>query len=109
MKNIITAGVVSVALLVSACAQSPNAIEPVSMGNAYANISCKQASTALAQERSKLDALEQKQRGAVAGDAFGVLLIGVPVSSLAGADVAGEIATSKGKVIALEARLASCS
>jgi len=42
------------------------------------------------------------------GDAVGVFLIGVPVSSLSGSDKEGLIATSKGKVTALETRLLRC-
>lgn len=93
---------------VAACAQSPASIAPVSMGNAYAGVACQQARADLAAERQQLAALEGKQKGAVAGDAIGVFLIGVPVSSLTGGDVSGHIATSKGKVLALEARVASC-
>jgi hypothetical protein len=44
----------------------------------------------------------------VAGDAVGVLLIGVPVSSLTGGDVSGQIALEKGKIAALDARLLGC-
>jgi hypothetical protein len=91
-----------------ACAQSPGSIAPVSMGNAYANISCTEARAMLEQERQTLAALESAQQGAVVGDAIGVLLIAVPVSSLTGGDREGEIAVSKGKVLALEARIASC-
>lgn len=108
MKKLFIAGALGAALLTSACAQSPGAIQPVSMGNVYDRTSCNEASGLLMSERSKLDALSQKQKSAVAGDALGVFLIGVPVSSLTGGDVAGEIATSKGKIVALEGRLASC-
>lgn len=94
--------------LLAACAQSPASIAPVSMGNAYAGTSCRQAHADLVAERQQLAALESKQNGAVAGDAIGVFLIGVPVSSLTGGNVAGHIAASKGKVMALEARVASC-
>ena len=62
----------------------------------------------MVQERQTLAALETKQRSAVTGDAVGVFLIGVPVSSLTGNDVAGSIGASKGKVIALENRLLTC-
>ena len=62
----------------------------------------------LADERNTLSTLSVQQNNAVAGDAVGVFLIGVPVSSLSGGDKAGEIAATKGKIIALEARLASC-
>lgn len=94
--------------LIAACAQNPNSIAPVSMGDAYAGISCNQARGAIGPERQTLAALEAKQKSAVTGDALGVFLIGVPVSSLTGGDVAGQIALSKGKLAALEARAASC-
>lgn len=93
---------------VAACAQSPDAIQPVSLGNAFAGVSCAQARQMLSQERAILASLSSAQNAAVAGDAIGVLLIGVPVSSLSGGDNAGDIAASKGKVLALETRLASC-
>lgn len=43
-----------------------------------------------------------------ADDALGVFLLGIPMSSLTGGDKAGDIATSKGKIAALEARAATC-
>lgn len=94
--------------LIAACAQSPSSIAPVSLGNAYAGVSCQQARADLIAERQTLAALEAKQKGAVVGDAIGVFLIGVPTSSLTGGNKAGDIAASKGKIIALEARMASC-
>jgi hypothetical protein len=93
---------------IAACAASPGSIAPVSMGNAYAAHDCRTVGADLANERAKLTALEGAQRGAAAGDAIGVFLIGVPVSSLTGNDKEGEIAASKGKVLALEARAGSC-
>lgn len=100
--------IAAAALSLAACAQNPASIAPVSMGSAFASYDCRAASADLAAERQSLAALESKQKGAVAGDAIGVFLIGVPVSSLTGGDVAGHIATSKGKIIALEARVAAC-
>lgn len=96
------------ALTLAACAKSPDSIAPVSMGNAFSGMSCQAASNQLSAERGTLAVLEGKQRGAATGDALGVFLIGIPVSSMTGGDVEGHIATSKGKVLALEARLASC-
>lgn len=95
-------------LALSACAPGPNSIAPVSMGSAYQGLSCQQAQHMLTAERQTLIALSEKQRGAVVGDAIGVFLIAVPVSSLTGSNVAGDVGTSKGKIIALEARLTSC-
>lgn len=106
MKKTIAA--ISAVAALSACAQSPGAIAPSSMGNAYSGVSCKSARAMLSQEQQTFAALSSKQNSAVAGDAIGVFLIGVPVSSLAGGDVAGDIATSKGKINALNARLVTC-
>lgn len=98
----------ALAALTAACAQSPSAIAPVSMGDAYASVSCSKARGMLTTEQTTLASLSSKQQGAVMGDALGVFLIGVPVSSLSGGDQEGAIATSKGKVVALENRLLRC-
>lgn len=94
--------------LLAACAESPDAIAPVSMVGAYDGVPCSKARTMLEQERQTLSALSTAQEAAVSGDAVGVFLIGVPVSSLNGKDQSGAIATSKGKILALEARLQTC-
>lgn len=49
------------------------------------------------QDRERLAILSNKQSSAAAGDALGVFLVGVPVSSLAGADNETEIAILKGR------------
>jgi hypothetical protein len=95
-------------LALAACAQSPSAIAPVSMGGAYDKISCTQAKTMLAAEQPKLAELTAKQKDAVVGDAIGVFLVLVPVSTLTGSNVAGDLGASKGKVEALQTRLLSC-
>lgn len=105
----ITTILLTSAIGLSACAQSPDAIAPVSMGNAFAGTSCQSARAEMMREQQTLAALSSQQKSAVAGDAVGVLLIGVPVSSLTGNDKAGLIAASKGKVIALETRIRSCA
>lgn len=105
MKNL---SVLSALLFCAACAKGPDAIPPVSMGNAFAATICKDARAELAIEQETLAALEEKQRRAQTGDAIGVFLVLVPVSSITGHDVEGELATSKGRVIALENRVKSC-
>lgn len=93
----------------AACAQSPSSIPPATMpAGSYAAFTCPQAAQEYDATARRLAALEGKQRGAVAGDAVGVLLIGVPVSSLVGGDQAGNIAMEKGRKLALEARLGGC-
>lgn len=105
MKSIIA---ITAAAALAACAQSPSAIAPVSMGNAFASVSCTDARAGMTAERANLASLSTAQKSAVTGDAIGVFLIGVPLSSLSGGDKAGEIATSKGKIVALENRLMNC-
>jgi len=100
--------IVAALTMLSACAKSPDAIPPVNMTGAYDKMSCRAAASALSAERQNLAALDTSQRKAVTGDAIGVFLVGVPVSSLTGNDKAGDIGTSKGKIIALEQRLVSC-
>lgn len=100
--------IIALPLLAAACAQSPGSIKPVNMGNAFAAVDCTTAAAEHRQEKAVLADLEDKQRGAAMGDAIGVLLLGVPTASLTGGDKAGDISASKGKLLALEARLASC-
>ena len=95
-------------LATSACTPRADSIAPVSMTGAFEHLSCSQAKSQMDAERVKLADLEKKQNSAATGDAIGVFLILVPVSKLTGGDVAGEVATSKGKVLALEQRLARC-
>ena len=108
MKKTVLLVALAAVVGLSACAKSPASIAPVSMAGAYDNISCTRARSMLEQERQTLAALEAQQRSAQTGDAIGVFLILVPVSSLTGADREGAIATSKGKVLALEARVQEC-
>ena len=97
------------ALALAACAQAPDAIAPVAMpGGMYDHLSCQQARAERERLGQSLAALEAQQRSAVAGDALGVFLIGVPMSSLTGGDKAGLIAAERGKLLALDARLGRC-
>lgn len=106
MKYLCMTAIVAVA----ACAQSPDSVAPASMpSNMYSSMSCQSAATERTVTAQNLAALEAKQRSAVVGDAVGVFLIAVPVSSLTGGDKAGLLAVEKGKIIALDARLNECN
>lgn len=95
--------------IVAACAQSPDSIAPAAMpGGMYDSLSCTAARDEYTRVTTGLAALEAQQRSAVAGDAVGVFLIGVPMSSLTGGDKAGLIAAEKGKALALQSRLVRC-
>ena len=99
----------AVLIAVSACAKNPDAIAPVTMSsNAYDRLSCQEAIAQRTRVDSELTTLSAQQRGAVTGDAIGVFLIGVPMSSLTGGDKEGLIAARKGEKLALDARLMNC-
>ena len=101
--------IAAASLTLAACAQSPDSIAPVSMpGGMYDSYSCHAAHAEHTRVAASLAALESQQRAAVAGDAVGVFLIGVPMSSITGGNKAGLIAAEKGKVLALDARLKRC-
>ena len=101
--------IAAASLTLAACAQHPNSIAPVAMpGGMYDHLSCDMAAVERSRLQNGLDALESRQLSAVAGDAIGVALLGVPTSSLFGGDVAGQIAAERGKLIALDARLNRC-
>lgn len=93
----------------TACAPSPGGIAPAAVPAAmYSGLTCNAARAMRQGQQEQLSALEVAQRQAVAGDAIGVFLIAIPVSSLTGGNKAGAIAEAKGRLIALDARLAGC-
>lgn len=101
--------VMTATLALAACAQGPGSIAPAAMpGGMYDALSCPQARQERQRRAAELAALESRQRGAVAADAVGVFLLFVPVGSLTGGDVSGEIATKRGQLLALDARLSRC-
>lgn len=63
--------------------------------------------TKLKPGRAALSAVSKQQQDAATGDAMGIFLVGVPVSSTFGGDKEGQVAVSKGKVNAIEANLNS--
>lgn len=91
------------ASIVVGCAKNPDAIAPMTMPvNAYSGLDCKQLSAEHQRSSLALQQVAADQRQAVTGDAVGVFLIGVPVSSLTGADKEGLVAQHKGELIAIE-------
>lgn len=94
------------ALLLSACAKQPDQIAAVEVGaDSYSHYSCKQ----LASEKTKIGQdlanLSAKQKSAASGDAWGVVLLGLPLSSMSGGDQEALIAVAKGKVQAIDRQI----
>ena len=90
-------------LLVTACAKRPESIEASYISpTIYSDWSCKQLSEE--QERlthayAQVAAQQNKARG---NDIAGVILIGLPVSSLSGDNVAPQVANIKGQQQTIE-------
>ncbi|WP_113358105.1 hypothetical protein [Rhizobium sp. SYY.PMSO] len=93
-----------IALLpLAACAKRPDAIVPTEIPMAaYSNLDCTGLTRELNAEQGKLTSLSKQQNNAANGDAFGVFLIGVPMSSVTGGDKEGVISVTKGKVLSIQ-------
>lgn len=97
------AAIALAAIATSSCAKRPDAIVPVDIPMAaYTGQSCPALQTEMAKEKAVLSAVSKQQHEAANGDAFGVFLIGVPMSSTFGGDKEGQVAVAKGKVQAIE-------
>lgn len=90
-------------LTASGCAKNPDAIAALSMPvNAYSGLSCAQLEGEYQRSNASLQARSAEQRSAATGDAVGVFLIGVPMSSLTGGNKEGLVAQHKGEIIAIQ-------
>lgn len=87
-----------VAAFLAACAADPAAIAPAEISpDLYAGQSCQQLATESATLTAELETLVAQQNAAKDGDAMGVFLLGLPVSSMSGNDRETEIALARGK------------
>lgn len=103
MKSKFALTILLVCLFTAACAKGPDAIKPASIPlAAYTGQSCSFLASELRHEKEKLSSLEDAQRSAQTGDALGVFLVGIPLSSATGGDKEGELSVSKGKVQSIE-------
>lgn len=97
---------VLVALLLSACAQQPDQISAIEVsGDPYRGFSCSQLKAEHLKISQELDAASADQKRAANGDAWGVLLLGLPVSSLSGSDKEAAIAVAKGRLNSLDRKM----
>lgn len=95
------------ALAISSCAKRPDAIAPAAIPvENYTRSTCDDLAFQLASEKDRLAELSKSQNEAATGDAIGVFLLGVPMSSAFGADKEGEVSVQKGKVMAIESAMA---
>lgn len=93
------------------CAEAPETIAPAYVGAAgYMSLTCSQIGEEQVRLTSALTTASTQQSSARTYDTVGVLLIGLPLSSMSGGNVSAQIAQYKGEQIALEraARMKSC-
>ncbi len=65
--------------------------------------SCSQLGATELQLTQNLETLTAAQKSAASGDAVGVILLGLPLSSMSGNDKETDIAVTKGKLQAVQA------
>jgi len=86
----------------AACAKSPESIAPAYTSEIpYDSWTCKQLSDETIRINEALAAASVQQQNARTNDTVGVILIGLPVSSLSGDNIAPEIAQYKGQIDAI--------
>lgn len=108
MKLFLVAGVMCAAFAVTGCATRASGVAPVSVSSSdYAKLSCDRQREELGLARAKEESLRKKQNNAALLDAAGVFIALVPVGSLFGSDVEGDLAQAKGEVLALERSIKS--
>ena len=91
------------ATLISGCASRASSIAPVAVtATDYSAMPCDRAREELAATNTRVDALSRRQNNAALADAAGVFLLLIPVGSVFGGGVEGELARAKGEQAALE-------
>lgn len=89
--------VCALCLLTAGCAKSPEEIAAADIGSGvYRNSNCTQIAELTLQYTQRLEALSAEQSSARTGDTVGVLLLGLPLSSMSGNDRETDIAVTRG-------------
>jgi hypothetical protein len=107
-----TAGRATLVLLLAAsataCATRAGSVAPVAVSAGdYGNMNCAAAREELVMAREKQNSLARRQNTAAAVDAAAVWFVLLPLGSVFGADVSGELAQAKGETLALERHIKS--
>lgn len=104
--------VVASAAMVVGCAATPESIAPAYVSDVtYESWSCRQLGEEAARLNAAYTTAADQQHKARDNDTVGILLLGLPVSSLSGQNVAAQVASIKGNQIAVQhaATLKDCS
>ena len=96
MREFFLVTVLSLAL--AGCAKSPASIAPAYISrNTYSGWSCSQLNEETLKLEAALATASEQQEKARSNDVVGVILIGLPVSSLSDDNIAPQIANLKGQ------------
>jgi len=101
-----------VAAFAAGCAASPASIAPAYVSELqFQQYSCEQIAAEQSRIEAALAASSAQQNRARSNDAWGVALLGLPVSTLSGGNVADQIAHLKGtqNALAKAATLKNCA
>lgn len=98
-----TVWAICAACTVAACAASPESIQPSPVdAEAYQGLTCEQLEQEHLRLRNALKTVSAQQRAARSDDTAGVILIGLPVGSMSGRDIAPQVARYKGELGAVQ-------
>jgi hypothetical protein len=93
---------VAIAVLLGGCAKSPESIAPAYVSDiTYRPLSCNDLAIESARLNQALARASTQQEQARGNDTVGIILLGLPVSSLSGDNVAPEVARLKGELEAI--------
>lgn len=111
MKALNVGCVMLMALSTMSCATRANSVAPISISaNEYSYLNCQDARAEWHAAQEKEFALTRRQNNAATADAASVFLFLLPLGSVFGADVSGELAQAKGESLALQRRASiACS
>jgi hypothetical protein len=86
------------AIALAGCAKSPESIAPAYVSDlAYRSVSCSDLSIEYQRVSAALAQASTQQQQARGNDTVGIILLGLPVSSLSGDNIAPQIAQLKGE------------
>ena len=92
------AAIIIMAFLVGGCAKSPESISPAYVSEVgYQSWRCDQLAAESGRLSAALATASTQQENARTTDAVGIILVGLPVSSLSGDNIAPQIARLKGE------------
>lgn len=95
--------VLFVVAAIAGCAKSPDSIAPAYVSErAYDNLDCAQLVEEQMNVNAAFSVASQQQSDARTNDIVGVVLLGLPVSTLSGGNVAYQVADLKGQQVAIQ-------